>query len=49
MTKDMCKYAWGIPLWTSKTTTENCIYEDWYYWSGYSLHFENGLLKRIEE
>lgn len=49
MTKDMCKYAWGVPLWTNKTTTEYGIYEDWYYWLGYSLHFENGLLKRIEE
>ena len=49
MTKDMCKYAWGVPLWSSKTTTEYITFEDWYYWLGYSLHFENGLLKRIEE
>lgn len=49
MTKDMCKYAWGVPLWTSKTTTTYGVYEDWYYWLGYSLHFEDGLLKRIEE
>ncbi len=49
MTKDMCKYAWGVPLWTSKIMTEYGTYEDWYYWLGYSLHFENGLLKRIEE
>jgi len=49
MSKDMCKYAWGVPFWTSKSTTEYGTYEDWYYWLGYSLHFENGLLKRIEE
>lgn len=49
MTKEMCKYSWGIPLWTSKTTTEYGIYEDWYYWLGYSLHFVNDSLKRIEE
>lgn len=49
MTKEMCKYGWGTPLWTSKTTTEYGTYEDWYYWLGYSLHFVNGSLKRIEE
>ena len=49
MTKDMCKYAWGVPFWTSKTTTVYGTFEDWYYWLGYSLHFENGLLIRIEE
>ena len=49
MTNEMCKYAWGAPLRTSKTTVQNGIYEDFYYWMGYSLHFENGSLKRIEE
>ena len=49
MTIDMCRYAWGNPLWSNKTTTEYRTVEDWYYGLGYSLHFENGLLKRIEE
>ncbi len=49
MSKEMCKTAWGKPFWTSKTTTEYGVYEDWYYGFGFSLHFENGILKRIEE
>lgn len=49
MTTEMCKYAWGAPFWTSKTTTESGVFEDWYYGLGYSLHFINGILKVIEE
>ena len=49
MTTEMCKYAWGKPIWTSKTTTSNRVSEDWYYGFISSLHFENGFLKRIEE
>ncbi len=49
MTKEMCKYAWGSPLWSDKTTTEIGTYEIWYYWLGYKLHFVNGILKRIDE
>jgi len=49
MTTEMCKAAWGIPFWTSKTTTENGTNEDWYYGFGYSLHFVNSNLIRIEE
>jgi len=49
MTMDMCKYSWGNPLWTSRSITEYLTYEVWYYGLGYSLHFENGILKRIEE
>lgn len=49
MSKDMCKLSWGGPLWTNKTTTETGVSEDWYYGLGSSLHFENDLLKRIEE
>ena len=49
MTKEMCKYAWGAPLWSHKTTNVYGTHEDWYYRLGYSLHFENGILKRIEE
>lgn len=49
MTKEMCQYAWGKPLWLNKTTTEKGIFENWFYFLGYSLHFENGSLTRIEE
>lgn len=46
---DMCKLAWGSPFNRNKTTTELKVYEDWYYAYGRSLHFENGILKTIEE
>jgi hypothetical protein len=49
MSKEMCRYSWGEPLWIDKTTTETGIYEHSYYWLGYSLHFVNGVLKRSEE
>ena len=49
MTKEMCKDSWGTPFSSDKTVTESEVYEDWYYWYGYRLHFVNGLLKRIEE
>lgn len=47
--QDMCKSAWGTPFTTNKTTTEFNVNEDWYYIRGCSLHFENGILKTIEE
>lgn len=49
MTKEMCKDSWGTPFSSDKTVTESAVYEDWYYWYGYRLHFVNGLLKRIDE
>ena len=49
MTKEMCKDSWGTPFSSDKTITESEVYEDWYYWYGYRLHFVNGLLKRIDE
>lgn len=49
MTKEMCSKAWGVPFWSNKTTTESRVYENWRYGFGYSLHFINGKLKRIEE
>lgn len=49
MTKEMCKDSWGTPFSSDKTITESAVYEHWYYWYGYSLHFVNGLLKRIDE
>ena len=49
MTEYMCKYAWGNPLWSRKTTIEHVVFENWFYGLGYSLHFENGTLIRIEE
>jgi len=49
MTKEMCQYAWGKPLWLNKTTTKKGIFENWFYFMGYSLHFENNTLTRIEE
>ncbi len=49
MTKEMCRMAWNIPFWTDKTTTKYGTSEHWYYGFGYSLHFVNGSLKRIDE
>lgn len=49
MTKEMCQVAWGAPYWKDKITTENRINEDWYYGFGFSLHFENDILKMINE
>lgn len=49
MSKEMCKVAWGKPYWTDKSTTEYYVSEDWYYGFGFSLHFNNGILKRIDE
>jgi len=49
MTREMCKYSWGEPLWFNKTTTENKVSEDWHYTYGHKLYFIDGLLKRIEE
>ena len=49
MTKEMCEISWGKPFYTSKTTTSYGFFENWYYGFGYSLHFENGSLNRIEE
>ena len=49
MSKEMCKYAWGTSLWTNKTTTDILVIENWYYGLGYYLHFENGILTRIQE
>lgn len=47
MTKEMCKTAWGEPkkinkTITSKTTTEQWVYEDNY------LYFKNGILATIQ-
>ena len=47
MTKEMCKDAWGTPIDLHKTTTKIGTDEHWYYSWKYSLHFENGLLIRI--
>ncbi len=49
MSQDMCKTAWGKPLWKSETTTQHGHYEDWYYGFGFSLHFRDGELIRIEK
>jgi len=49
MSKEMCRYSWGSPFWSSKTTTINAIDEVWYYGLGFSLHFENDYLIRIDE
>jgi hypothetical protein len=49
MTKDMCKIAWGTPLWTDKLTTEYGESEVWYYGFGYSLNFEDNKLIIIDE
>ena len=48
-TKIMCEYAWGQPLYVNKVSTENGVFEDYQYSWGKSLHFVNGILKRIEE
>ena len=49
MTQEMCKIAWGTPLWTDKVTTEYGESEVWYYGFGYSLHFEDKILVIIDE
>jgi hypothetical protein len=49
MTSQMCKTAWNEPFYSNKTTVAEGVYEDWYYGWSKSLHFENGLLVRIEE
>jgi len=49
MTKEMCEMAWGKPMWINKTTTEYGLYENWHFGFTKSLHFENGILNRIEE
>ena len=49
MTKEMCETAWGKSLWSSKTTTEHGTIEILYYGYGYSLYFDNGILKIINE
>jgi len=49
MTSEMCKYAWGLPIWTNKITSENGTIEVWHCGSGYKLYFTNNILKIIEE
>lgn len=49
MTQDMCKTAWGTPLWKNKVTTRHGVSEVWYYGIGYSLHFEDKILVLIDE
>jgi len=49
MTKEMCSSAWGKPWDISRTTIENAVFEDWHYGLFNSLHFVNGILKRIED
>lgn len=49
MTKEMCETAWGKSLRSSKTTTEHGTIEILYYGYGYSLYFENDILKIINE
>lgn len=48
MTTKMCETSWGKPNDTSKTTTAYGTTETWYYGWKYSLHFQNGILVRIE-
>lgn len=47
--KEMCEFSWGKPFDTKKVTTENGIFEYYYYGWGKMLYFENNILKRIEE
>ena len=49
MSSEMCKYSWGNPIWTNKTTAENITCIIWYYSLGQSLSFINDKLKMIEE
>ncbi len=49
MTQEMCKYAWGNPYSSNKTTIKDRVTENWFYLMGYILYFENGILSRIEE
>lgn len=49
MTDEMCAASWGNPYDKSKTTVQSGVYETWYYGWKKSLHFENGILKRIDQ
>jgi hypothetical protein len=49
MTIEMCKASWGTPFYSNKTTDQYGVFEHYYYGFARSLHFENGVLKRIQE
>ena len=49
MTKEMCKIAWSDPYDISKTTVENGVFEEWFYFGSRRLYFTNGILTRIDE
>lgn len=48
MNAEMCELAWGKPYDKSLTIVESKTFEHWNYSWRKSLHFENGILKRIE-
>ena len=49
MTSEMCKKSWGEPFSKNKTILKERVFENWNYGWSKSLHFENGILIRIEE
>lgn len=49
MTKKMCEASWGSPYDKTEVITEDVKIENWYYSWKKTLHFENGILKRIEK
>jgi hypothetical protein len=48
MTTDMCRVAWGNPWDVTKAVSAAGIRETWSYSWKYKLHFEKGILVRIE-
>ena len=48
MTKEMCEVAWGTPWDISKIKTSSGTKEIWFYNWKYNLHFEKGILVKIE-
>lgn len=48
MTSEMCLVAWGKPWDVTKALSAAGIKETWSYSWKYKLHFEKGILVRIE-
>jgi hypothetical protein len=49
MSRDMCKTAWGNPWEIAKTGTSAGGKEIWKYNWFFTLHFENGILVKVEQ
>ena len=47
MTKEMCKEAWGEPLYVNSLMVKGLVHEQWVYWGSY-LYFDNNTLTGIQ-